>query len=59
MSKPSYFSQFKWKVAYLDVGQFLKLGIGLRNGRVGLEFQGYPVPISLIRLFCIAVAVDK
>jgi len=41
----------------LDVGQFFKLGIGLRNGRVGLEFQGYPVPVSnkQIRLFCIAL----
>jgi len=44
--KPSNFSQFKWKVTYLDVGQFLELGIGLRNGKVGLEFQGFPVPVS-------------
>jgi len=29
MSKPSNFSQFKWKVAYLDVGQFLELGLGM------------------------------
>jgi len=34
------------EIAYLDVGQFLELGIGLRNGRVRLEFQGYPVPVS-------------
>jgi len=46
MSKPSNFSQFKWKVGYLDVEQFLELGIGLRNGRVELEFQGYPVSVS-------------
>jgi len=46
MSKPSNFSQFKWKVANLD-GQFLELGVGLRNdGRGGLEFQGYPIPAS-------------
>jgi len=45
MSKPSNFSQFKWKVADLDVGQFLELGNGLRNGRVRLEFQGYPIPV--------------
>jgi len=29
----------------LDVGQFLELGIGLRNGTVGLEFQSYPIPV--------------
>jgi len=46
MSKPSNFSQFKRKVAYLNIGQFLELGIGFRNGRVGLEFQGYPVLVS-------------
>jgi len=46
MSKPSKCSQFKWKVSYLDVGQFLESGIGLRNGRVRLKFQGYPVPVS-------------
>jgi len=46
----------------LDVGQFPELGIGLRNGRVGLEFQGYPVPVSnkpkWAILFC-TVAVYK
>jgi len=46
MSKPSNFSQFKWKVDFLDVGQFLKLSTGLRNDREGLEFQGYPIPVS-------------
>jgi len=57
MPKPINFSQFKWKVAYLDVGQFLELDVGLRNGRVGLEFQGYPVPVNNkpINLFCIAL----
>jgi len=59
MSKPSNFNQFKWKVAYLDVGQDLELGIGLRNGRVGLEFQDYLIPISLIRLLFCTVTVNK
>jgi len=37
------------QVAYLDVGQFLKLGIGLTNVRVGLKFQGYS-GIALLQL---------
>jgi len=46
MSNRSNFSQFKWKVAYLDIGQLFELSTGLRNGKVGLEFQGYPIPVS-------------
>jgi len=34
MSKPSNFSQFIWKVAYLDVEQFLELGIGAEISRL-------------------------
>jgi len=46
MSKPSNFSQFKWKLPTWMLDSSLELGIGLKNGRVGLEFQDYPVPVS-------------